>query len=66
MVPLLKVSLNKKRPIGLSIMSGRSEPISKSLMSILSAKEVNHGGTPEEELLRETGVLVEACGCSSN
>ncbi len=40
-LPLLKVSLKKICPTGLSMMSGRSEPMSRILISIRLLKEVS-------------------------
>jgi len=49
--PLLKVSLKKKCPRGLSMISGRSEPIRRSLMSRRFPREVKDNGlTPEGQL----------------
>lgn len=39
-LPLLKVSLKKYIPTGLSIISGKSEPMSRSLISKRVAKDV--------------------------
>ena len=41
-LPLLKVSLKKNCPTGLSIMSGKRDPTKRSLISIRVTKEVSH------------------------
>jgi len=60
-LPLENTSLKKSRPRGLSIISGRSEPTNRTLISICLARELKRDGLDEISGWVEEGGVCQGC-----